>query len=686
MKNYEVEQIRNIAFLGHSGSGKTTLVEALLYTSEAINRMGAVEDGNTVSDFDKEEVHRRFSIGTSVVPLEYEKHKYNILDTPGYFDFSGEVISALRVSGGAVIVVDASSGVEVGTERAWKELEDRKSPKIIFINKLDKGYVHYDKLLGELKEKFGKKIAPFCIPIGEKESFRGFVNVVDMKGREYNGKECLDCEIPEGVDTENVRNMLFEAVAEGDEELMEKYFSGEEFTAEEIHRGLRKGVVSGDVVPVIVGSAVTGIGVHTLFEMLYEYMPTPQDMNEGERVGENPDTGEIVVRKVEVEEPFSAIVFKTIFDPFVGKISVFKVNSGKLTKDSEVLNSSKGKKERVSNLFFIRGKSQLDTDEVRAGDIGATTKLQFTQTGDTICDRENPIVYPELALPKPCLYLAVEPKSKDDEEKISESFQKLGEEDPTFIIDRNYETKQLLVGGQGEKQLQVITHKLENNFGVSVNLTKPKVAYRETIKGSVEVQGKHKKQTGGSGQYGDVYIKFEPSVEEFEFVEKIHGGSVPKQFIPAVKKGLLESMKKGVLAGYPVMNVKATIFDGSYHTVDSNELSFKLAAQLAFRKGIPDARPVMLEPIVKVEIIIPEVYTGEVMGDMNKRRGRILGMEPTGKGEQKVLAEVPQSEMFNYVSDLRSMTQARGNFSMDFDRYEEVPQHLAQRIIEEASE
>ena len=681
MKNYEVGQIRNIALLGHSGSGKTSLVESLLHLSGAVKRMGTIESGNTVSDFDKEEIHRGFSIGTSIIPLEYENHKYNILDTPGYFDFAGEVTSALRVSGGAVVVVDATSGVEVGTEKSWAQLEGRQFPKIIFINKMDKGYVNYEKLLNELKEKFGKKIAPFCIPLGEKDRFRGLVNVVDMKGREYDGKICKDCGIPEGIETDSVRSMLFEAVAETDEELMEKYFSGEEFTPEEIHRGLRQGVVSGEIVPVLLGSSLTGVGMHTLFEMLYEYMPTPQDMYDGERIGEHPDTGDIEVRKVGAGEPFSAIVFKTIFDPFVGKISVFKVNSGKARKDSEVLNSSKGKKERLSSLFFIRGKNQLDAQEVSAGDICATTKLQFTQTGDTICDKENPIKYPELNLPKPSLYLAVEPKSKDDEEKISESFQKLSEEDPTFVISRNYETKQLLIGGQGEKQLQIITHKLENNFGVSVSLSEPKVAYRETIKGSVEVQGKHKKQTGGSGQYGDVYIKFEPSSEEFEFVEKIHGGSVPKQYIPAVKKGLMESMKKGVLAGYPVMNVKATILDGSYHSVDSNELSFKLAAQLAFRKGIPDAKPIMLEPIVKVEITIPDVYTGEVMGDMNKRRGRILGMEPIENQGQKVLAEVPEREMFNYVSDLRSMTQARGYFSMEFDRYEEIPHHLAQKII-----
>lgn len=682
MKNYEMSQIRNVAFLGHGGSGKSTLVESLLYTSGAIKRMGCVEEGTTISDFDKEEVHRRFSINTSVIPLEYGGHKYNILDTPGYFDFKGEVVSALRVAGGGVIVVDATAGVEVGVEKAWRMLEERGIPKLIFVNKMDKGFISYEKLLGEMKEKLGKKVAPFCIPMGEKDDFQGFVNVVDLKGRRFDGKKCVDCEIPEDMDYSGVRDMLFEAVAETDEELMEKYFGGEEFTVEEIHRGLHKGVVAGDVVPVVVGSALKGIGIHTLFDMLYDYMPTPQEMHGGVREGINPVTDDIEVRKVDEKEPFSAIVFKTIVDPFVGKISMFKVNSGSLKRDTEVLNVNRNKKERIANISFLRGINQLEASEIKAGDIGATTKLQYTQTGDTLCDKNSPIKYEEINFPKACLYLAVEPQDKSDDEKISTCLQKLTEEDPTFVVERNYETKQLLIGGQGEKHLKVVIHKLENKFGVHSVISEPKISYRETIKKVIEVQGKHKKQTGGSGQYGDVYIKFEPSTEEFVFEDKIHGGSVPKQYIPAVEKGLIEAKVKGVLAGYPMINFKATLYDGSYHTVDSNEHSFKQAAILAFRKGIPEAKPVLLEPVMKVEITIPDDYMGDIMGDLNKRRGRILGMDPTEHGEQKVVAEVPQNEMLKYATDLRALTQARGSFELSFEKFQEMPDNLAQGVIE----
>ena len=683
MKNYEMNQIRNVAFLGHGGSGKTTLAESLLYISGAITRMGSVDEGNTVSDYDKEEIHRRFSVNSSVIPLEYESHKYNILDTPGYFDFEGEVVSSLRVAGGAVIVVDATSGVEVGTEKSWEKLEERGIPRIFFINKMDKGFVNYTKLLEELKEKFGKKVAPFCIPIGEKDDFQGFINVVDLKGRKFDGKECIDSEIPSDVDISEIRNMLFEAVAESDEELMEKYFAGEEFTQEEVHRGLHKGVVSGEIVPVLVGSAVKGIGVHTLFEMLYDYMPTPKEMKEGERIGTNLETGDVEIRKVDEDEHFSAIIFKTIVDPFVGKVSLFKVNSGVLKKDMEILNPARHKKEKISNIFFLRGIKQIDAEEIRSGDIGATTKLQYAETGDTLCSKSHPIVYPSINFPKPCLYMAVEPQNKSDDEKISLSLQKLTEEDPTFVVERNYETKQLLIGGLGEKHLRVIIHKLENKFGVHSVVSEPKIAYRETIKNSIDIEGKHKKQSGGAGQFGDVFIKFEPCEEEFEFIDHVKGGVVPKQYIPAVEKGLLEAKSKGILAGYPMINFKATLYDGSYHSVDSNELSFKQAAILAFRKGIPNADPVLLEPIMKAEIVIPENYMGDIMGDINKRRGRILGMDPVSQGEQKVIAEVPQSEMMKYATDLRSITQARGKFQLSFERYEEMPPHLAQRIIDE---
>ena len=688
MKNYTVDKIRNVAFLGHGGSGKTTLTESLLYTTQVIKRMGKVEDGNTVSDYDKEEINRKFSIGTSVVPIEWQDHKYNFLDTPGYFDFVGDVFSALRVAGGAVIMLDASSGIEVGTEKAWNFTEKREMPKIIFINKMDKENVSYVKLIKELKDTFGKKIAPFCIPIGEGETFEGFVNVVDGIGRKFNGTVCEDAPIPEEMlpRIRPIRDMLIEAVAESDEDLMAKYFEGEEFTLEEIHEGLRKGVISGDIVPVLVGSAEKRIGIHTLMNMIFDYMPTPKDMNEGINVGINPNTDEEVQRTVSDSEPLSAFVFKTIVDPFVGKISLFKVYSGVMKKDMEVYNANREEKEKIGSLFLLRGKEQLECDRVVAGDIGATAKLQYTETGHTLCDKDKPIRYSKINLPKPALFLAVEPKSKGDEEKISASLHRLIEEDPSFSIERNIETRQTLIGGQGTMQIQVIVSKLKNIFGVEVKLDDPKVAYRETIKGVATVQGKHKKQSGGSGQYGDVHVKFEPASEPFIFEEKIFGGSVPRQYIPAVEKGLQESCEKGILAGFPVVNIKATLLDGSYHAVDSSEMAFKLAAHLAFKKGMEMAQAVLLEPVMHVEIYVPDEFMGDVMGDMNRRRGRILGMEQDEMGYQKVIAEAPQSEMFVYATDLRSMTQARGWFSMKVERYEEVPMPIALKVIEQTKQ
>ncbi|SCZ81980.1 elongation factor G [Acidaminobacter hydrogenoformans] len=688
MKNYSVDRIRNVALLGHGGCGKTTLTEAILFSLGVTKRMGKVTDGNTVSDFDKEEISRQFSIGTSVIPVEWNESKYNLLDTPGYFDFVGDQFSALRVVGGAVIVLDASSGIEVGTEKAWTFTEKRNMPKIIFINKMDKENIDYVKLIRDLKDKFGKKVAPFCIPLGEDAKFKGFVNVVDLIGREYNGKECVDVPVPNEMEPriKPFRDMLIESVAESDEELMEKYFSGEEFTTEEIHAGLRKGVISNEIVPVLIGSADNIIGVHTLLNMIYDYLPTPADMNGGATVGAHPATGEEILRKVDDEEPVSAFVFKTIVDPFVGKISLFKVYSGKVKRDQELLNANKDETEKIGPVFLLRGKNQLEVDHINSGDIGATAKLSLTETGDTLCDKSQPIRYDGINLPKPCLFMAVEPKSQGDEEKISASLQRLSEEDPSFIVSRNNETKQLLIGGQGNMQLGIIVNKLKNTFGVDVNMIDQKIPYRETIKGNVTVQGRHKKQTGGAGQFGDVHIKFEHSTEPFIFEEKIFGGSVPKQYVPAVEKGLREAMEKGILAGYPVVNVKATLIDGSYHPVDSNEMAFKMAAHIAFKKGMESAQPILLEPIMRVTIFVPDEYMGDIMGDMNKRRGRILGMEPDEMGYQKVYAEAPEAEMFKYATDLRSMTQARGYFSMEFNRYEEMPMQLAIKIVEEAKE
>lgn len=686
MKNYTTAQIRNVSFLGHRGSGKTSLVEALLWRAKVVAKPGIVEKGSTLSDYDEEEIARQFSINTSVISLDYQDRIYNILDTPGYADFKGEVLSALRVAEGAVLVLDASAGIEIGTEKAWRLLEERHIPRIIFINKMDKGAVNYKKILMDLKEKFGKKVAPFCIPLGEGEKFKGFINVVENKCRIFTGEMCEDRPLVEHEDFESVKNLLIEAVAETSEEAMEKFFNGEEFTHDEIQKGLRKGVVNGDVVPVVVGSALGGIGFQTLFEMIYDYMPTPVEARGGEVEGINPDTEDPIVRKVDMQEPFSAFVFKTIVDPFIGKISLFKVNSGVATRDVEVLNASQNKKEKLSNLYYVRGIKQRDTERVVAGDIAATTKLQYTRTGDTLCDKANPIIYEGIDFPKPCIFMNVVPSKKADDEKISTSLQKLTEEDPTLKVIRNPETKELLLGGQGKTHLEIVLSKLVNKFQVHATLTKPKVAYRETIRKEVSVQGKHKKQSGGAGQYGDVFIKFEPLYDkEYEFVDNIKGGVVPRQYLPAVEKGLHEAALKGPLAGYPVINFKATLYDGSYHPVDSNEISFKQAAILAFRKAMESgAVPVLLEPIVKMEIIVPEEYTGDVMGDMNKRRGKILGIDPLTFGEQKISAEVPEKEVLEYAIDLKAMTQSRGRFEFEFLKYDYVPNEVAEKIIEEA--
>lgn len=684
MKIYEADKIRNIALLGHGGCGKTTLTEAALYTAKIVNRIGKVEDGNTISDFDKEEMARKISINTSVVPMEWEEHKINFIDTPGYFDFVGEVQSAIKVAGGLIILVDATSGIEVGTEKAWDYAEDKKKPTFIFINKMDRENADFEKVLNQLREKFGKKVAPFQIPLGEKESFIGNINVVKMLAKEYDGKTCIEKAIPEDRMAEvlEIREMLMESVAESDEALLEKYFGGEEFTQEEIQDGLRKGILNGDIVPVLCGATAKNIGIHSLLNMINDYSPSPVDMPP--KQGKHPHKDVVVERTLEPNQPFSAQVFKTIVDPYIGKISVFKVISGTLKADMEVLNANKEEKEKLSNLFLLRGKNQIEVNEVKAGDIAAVAKLQYTNTGDTLCSINDPVLYSGIDFPSPQLYLAVEPKARGDEEKIASGLQRLAEEDPSFSFERNAETKQTLIRGLGELHIKVITSKLKNKFGVDVELSDAIVPYRETIKGKADVQGKHKKQSGGHGQYGDVKIRFEPGTSEFEFAEEIFGGSVPKSYIPAVEKGLRECLECGVLAGYPVVNLKAVLYDGSYHDVDSSEMAFKIAASLAFKKGMESAKPVLLEPIVKVEVLIPEEYMGDIMGDLNKRRGRIMGMEPQPKGMQLVVAEVPQSEMFKYAIDLRSMTQARGSFTMEFTRYEEVPQMISEKVVEAA--
>ena len=643
MKGYTSETIRNVALLGHGGCGKTTFLESALYETGVIKKLGKVEDGNTVSDYDKMEVEKGYSINTSVVPIEWKGSKINFIDTPGYFDFIGEVNAALRAAEAAVIMVDAGAGIQVGTEAAWNACERYSMPRFISITKRDKDEFDFYKTFDELKAKFGNKLVPLSWPLSAE------------------------------IDDE-----LKEAIAESDEELMEKYFDGEEFTDEEIKKGMVKGISEGNIVPVCSSAFQLGHGIEGLLDLLLEYVPTP--LQHGPYRGFN-DKNEPVERISVTDAPMSAFVFKTIVDPFVGKISVMKVVTGKMNSGTEVYNERIGKTEKLGKLFFLRGKEQLELNYAEAGDIVAVAKLQNTKSGDTLCDKSDIIRYLPLDFPSPTFYIAIEALDKNDDEKMGVGLARLREEDPSFVVERNSETHQTLLGGQGDIQLGIILAKLKDRFGVSVKTVPQKIAYRETIKGSSDVQGKHKKQSGGAGQYGDVHIRFSPSDKEFEFSEELFGGSIPKNYVPAVEKGLIESLERGPLAGCKVVNIKAVLYDGSYHDVDSNEVSFKIAASLAFKKGIVEANPCLLEPIMHVEITVPDEYMGDVIGDMNKRRGKILGMEPLPNGGQKVVAEAPQAELFDYALGLRSMTQGRGVFEMKFERYEELPKHLAEKII-----
>ncbi len=685
MKQYPVSAIRNVCLMSHGGAGKTSLAEAMLFNTGVLDRLGKVVDGTTTTDYDPEEIKRKASINTSLAPLEWKGDKFNIIDTPGYFDFVGGVMEGIRVADSAVIVVSGKSGVSVGTEKAWEYSTDRSIPRIVFINKMDEDNSDFYSTLDQLRDKFGKTIAPFQVPIREGEHFVGFVNVVDMQARRFDGQKVIDIAVPEDMidKVEPVREMILESVAESSEELMEKFFAGEEFTIEEIHHALRIGVEEGNIVPVLCGSAITNTGVQVLMDAIVEYFPAPDEM--GETVGARPGSTDVISRKPNANEPLSAIVFKTIADPYVGKLSLFRVFSGELKADSIVLNPNTGAQEKIGHVYTLRGKKQIETDKISAGDIGAVPKLSNTNTGDTLCDASNPIILKGVNYPEPVISLAIMPKSKGDEEKISSGLHRLMEEDPTFKIELNHETHQQLISGIGEQHLDVIVSKLKTKFGVSVDLCDPKVPYREAIRKKVKVEGKHKKQSGGHGQFGHVWIEFEPQDGgELLFEEKIFGGSVPKNYIPAVEKGLRESMVHGVLAGYPVVNLKATLVDGSYHPVDSSEMAFKIAASVAYKKGLEQAGPVLLEPIAHVEVYVPNDYMGDIIGDLNKRRGRILGMNPRDGGIQQVVAEVPLAEMFKYATDLRSMTHARGNFTSEFERYDEAPMQVAQKVIEEA--
>jgi len=620
MKGYSKQTIRNVALLGHGGCGKTTFLDACLLATGVISRLGKVEDGTTVSDYDKTEIEKGYSINTTLVPVEFNKTKINFLDTPGFFDFHGEVAGALRAVEAAAILVDASAGIQVGTEKAWEAVKKAGTPKFFIINKTDKENVNVEKVIGDLQAKFGTSVC-----------------------------------------TLDDREALSEAIAEVDEELMDIYFSEGEFTDEQFNQGLSKGISQGDVVPVFTCSAVKGEGVSEVLQHIIDLVPVSDADEAGKPV---------------------AYVFKTLADPFLGKISLAKVVSGKLTPAMMLYNHRLEKDEKLGSMFYLRGKTQGECPNAPAGDIVALGKLQFTKTGDALSEKNNEVELEPIAFPQPTLFMAIEAADKGADDKLSAGFAKITEEDPTIVLQRNVETHQTLVGGQGEIQLNIALGKLKDKYGVSVNIVPQKIAYRETIKGTSDVQGKHKKQSGGSGQYGDVHIKFSPSTEQFEFTEELFGGSVPKQYVPAVEKGLLECMEHGPLAGCKCQNIKAVLYDGSYHPVDSNEAAFKIAASLAFKKGIVEAKPCLLEPIMKLDITVPDDFVGAVMGDLPNRRGAVMGMDPQIGGGQILHAEAPQAELFDYAIALRSMTQARGSFTMDFARYEAVPQANAQKIID----
>ncbi|MEW6308137.1 MAG: elongation factor G [Bacillota bacterium] len=688
MKRYEVGQIRNLALVGHGGSGKTSLAEAMLFSAGVTDRLGRVDEGQTVMDYDPEEIKRRVSINASLAPCPWKGIKVNIVDTPGYFDFVGEVRAALRVVDAAMLVADAVAGVEVGTELTWKYAADAGLPRIVVINKVDRENANFYKVLDELKEAFGPHVVPLALPIGQESGFKGVVDLVRevaVLNPAPPAKDVHDGDIPAEVRdrVKEYREGLLEAAAENDDALLEKYLEGSPLTVEEIASGVRKGVAAGKLVPVVPASGVRNVGVQALLDMIVAYLPSPASLPPV--TGTNPKTKGEEQRIPAENAPFSAFVFKTMADPYVGKLTLFRVYSGILKSDSAAFNPNRGRSERVGQLFIPKGKAQETVSEVSVGDLAAVAKLQETTTGDTLCDEANPLVLPALAFPKPVYSVAVAPKSKGDEEKIGSGLSRLAEEDPTFTVHKDPISAQIVISGLGDLHLEVICDRLRRKFGVEVTLEAPRIPYKETIRSHVRVEGRHKKQTGGRGQFGHVWLEMEPlpdMAQDFEFVDKVFGGAVPRQYIPAVEKGLREVLVEGVIAGYPVTGLRCMLVDGSYHTVDSSELAFKLAAGLAFKKGFQDANPVLLEPIVNVEVTVPDAYMGDVIGDLNKKRGRILGMESAGRA-QVIRATVPQAEMARYAIDLRSITQGRGTFRVDFDHYEELPAHLANAVIEE---
>jgi elongation factor G len=684
MKVYPSNKIRNVVVLGHGGCGKTTLTEAMAYLAQVTTRMGKTDDGNTISDYDKEEQKRHFSISTSVVPIEWDDCKINILDTPGYFDFVGEVEEAVGAAAGAIIVVSGKAGVEVGTEKAWEICEKYKLPRIFFVTDMDVDNASYRKIVEDLENLYGKKIAPFHLPIREEEKLVGYVNVVSEKGYRWTDAGKADeCDVPDYSREylDKYKESLMEAVAETSEDFMERYFSGETFSDAEIRSALYANINDGTIVPVTMGSGIMCRGVYTLMDDIIKYFKSPDQRQIN---GINQKTGEIFEANYDFSKPKSAYVWKTIVDPFIGKYSLIKVCSGVLKTDDTLYNCDKDTDERIGKLYVLRGNKPIEVAELQAGDIGALAKLSSVKTGDTLSTKANPIMYPKTEISKPYTYMRYKAKNKGDIDKVSSALSKIMEEDLTVKNVNDAENRQSLIYAIGDQAIEIVASKLANVYKVEIELEQPKVAYRETIKKSSDVEAKYKKQSGGHGQYGHVKMKFEPlgdMEKAFEFEQVVVGGAVPKNYFPAVEKGLAESVLKGPMAAYPVVGVKAILYDGSYHPVDSSEQAFKMATIQAFKKGFMEAGPVLLEPIASLKVTVPDQYTGDVMGDLNKRRGRVLGMNPIGGGKQVVEAEIPMTGLYGYCTVLRSMTGGRGVYEYEFVRYEQCPSDVQEKEV-----
>ncbi|MBI5101848.1 MAG: elongation factor G [Nitrospirae bacterium] len=688
MANFEVSKIRNVAVIAHGGAGKTSLVEAVLFDSGMTDRLGNVQDGNTVTDYEPEEIDRKITITSSLAYCNWDSHRINLIDTPGFINFIEDTRGCLKAVDGAVIIVSALSGVKAETEKIWKYACEYEIPRIMFVNKMDKETADFERALSELEKSFDTEAVPLQIPIGAGDTFSGVIDLVKMKAYVMKGQKTEMTDIPADMADEatRFRKKLVEKIAESDDALLEKYLEGNELTDQEIINGIKESSLTRKFIPVTCGSALKNIGITSLIDSLILCLPSPVEMATISPIrGKNPKDKSEVIRKPAESEPLSAYVFKTIADPYAGKLSLFRIYSGTLKGDSTIFNSTADTKERIGQIFYLQGKKQVAVQSLSAGEIGVVAKLKGTNTGDTICDEAKPVVFDKVRFADPIISYAMAPKNKGDEEKVSISLHRVLEEDPTLRFTRDEETKEMIISGMGQVHIEVTLERLKRRFGVEIEMKTPKIPYRETIKAPTKVQGRYKKQSGGKGQYGDCHITVEPLPRGsgFEFVDKIVGGAIPRQYIPAVEKGIVDAMHEGIIAGYPVVDLRVTLTDGSYHTVDSSEMAFKIAGSMAIKKAVLEAKPILLEPIMRAEITTPDETLGAVIGDLNSKRGKVQGVEPQAGGNQKISATVPMSEMLTYANQLHSLTSGRGLYSMEFSNYEEMPSHNAQKIIAE---